>query len=111
MGRDVRLIKRHKYDGSVSKNPKRNNFIDDGELRNVYGSALDKAYGKDKDGKPLCKSSLCSFRFGAERMALCDCKGTRNHKLPRLSDPGDTKNLNKVTELSNKAAKNKEIWT
>ena len=109
LGRDVRLIKRHMYDGSVSKNPKRNNFIDAGRLKNVCGSALDKVYGKDEDGNPFCHSSLCSFRFGAERMALCDCRGKRSHKLPRLSGPGDTKNWNKVMELSNKAAKNKEI--
>ena len=57
LGRDVRLIKRHKYDGSVSKNPKRNNFIDAGRLKNVYGPALDKVYGKDEDGNP-CKHAV-----------------------------------------------------
>ena len=82
------LTKRHKADGAVSKQAEKNVFITVGE-HTAHIPSVHKVYGR------LCEASLCSFRVGSMRMAVCDCAGEANHtsltkgehKLPLKSGP------------------------
>ena len=97
-GRDAGLVRRHRGNGTVSSNRKKNVFIDVGSIKDVHIPALHQVYGTE-----LCESSLRSFKTGKARLFVCDCHGTRSHDLPETSGPNDMPNWDEVMNLSRAA--------
>ena len=102
-GSEAFRVRRHKSDGTVSSSRDRNKFITVGSVRNIHLKSLEEVY--DPSGnKGYCLSSLCSLiAQGESRLAVCDCKGGCQGKLPKRSGLHDTSNWKKVQKLSAEA--------
>ena len=104
-GSEAFRVRRHKSDGTVSSSRGRNKFITVGSIKNIHLKSLEDVY--DPSGnKGYCLSSLCSLIVqGESRLAVCDCKGGCQGKLPKRSGTHDTANWKKVQKLSAEAMK------
>ena len=107
LGIHSRLTRRHRANGTTSKNAKNNVSITVGNMQPAHIPAIHKVYGKK------CEAALCSVRRGTCRVAVCDCNGARGHDtedtaahdLPKLSGPYDKGNWKEVVRLTNIALK------
>jgi hypothetical protein len=106
------ITKRMMYNGKVSSNPSKNDFIQVGKAEPVAIQALEEVHGKG-----LCAAALCSTKPGDWRAQCCDLKGQAGHqklnreahKLPNHSGPHYRKTWKKIVKISDKIrAKRKE---
>ena len=104
-GSEAFRVRRHKSDDKVSSSRDRNKFITVGSIKNIHLKSLEDVY--DPNGKNgYCLSSLCSLTAqGDNRLAVCDCKGGCQGRLPKRSGIHDTANWKKVQNLSAEAMK------
>ena len=97
------MVKKHRKDGTVSRNDKNNAVISVGSIRNIHRPSLNKVYPGGLCEAGLCEAALCSHKTGDARFLVCDCEGTLSHDLPSVAGEKDTKNWACVLRLSKRA--------
>ena len=99
------ITRRRMYNGKVSKDAARNDFISVGKSEEVGAEAVHQVYGEG-----LCEAALCSAKPGDWRCQCCDQKSDKRHRragveahaLPARSGPNHTSSWKRVLELTDK---------